>query len=121
MPLAQGSLRELMNDGMHAEAVLQQFGQIWNGVESAHLQDVWHRDLKPENVLILDKTCLAIADFGVARFAQEELYTLVETRPHARLANFLYAAPEQRTRGAPTDHRADIYALGLMLNEMFTG
>jgi serine/threonine protein kinase len=37
-----------------------------------------------------------------------------------RLANFQYAAPEQRRRGASVDHRADIYALGLILNEIFT-
>lgn len=121
MPLAQGSLRKLMNDGIHAEAVLKDFGQILDGVESAHLQNVWHRDLKPENVLVLEARRLAIADFGVARFSQDELYTLVDTGQNARLANFLYAAPEQRNRGAAVDGRADIYALGLILNEMFTG
>jgi len=42
------------------------------------------------------------------------------TAPNTRLANFLYAAPEQRSRDSSVDHRADIYALGLMLNEMFT-
>jgi serine/threonine protein kinase len=120
MPLAQGSLRELMNDGIHPEAVLKQFGQVLDGVESAHLQSVWHRDLKPENVLVLEGSRLAIADFGVARFAEEELYTLVETGKNTRLANFLYAAPEQRNREADVDQRADIYALGLILNEMFT-
>src|SRR5262249_38541747 len=51
----------------------------------------------------------------------EDLYTLVETRPGDRLANFLYAAPEQRSRGQAVTQTADIYALGLMLNEMFTG
>ena len=120
MPLAQGSLRNLMADGIHADAVLKYFGQILNGVESAHLQNVWHRDLKPENILVLDDSRLAIADFGIARFAEEELYTLVNTDQNTRLANFLYAAPEQRNRGAPVDQRADIYALGLILNEMFT-
>jgi serine/threonine protein kinase len=122
MPLAQGSLRKLMKDGIRADAVLKYFGQILDGVEAAHLHNVWHRDLKPENVLVLDDPSrLAIADFGVARFAEDELYTLVETGPNTRLANFLYAAPEQRNREATVDQRADIYALGLILNEMFTG
>jgi serine/threonine protein kinase len=51
MPLAQGSLRNLMNDGIRQEDVLKYFGQILDGVESAHLQSVWHRDLKPETFL----------------------------------------------------------------------
>jgi serine/threonine protein kinase len=76
--------------------------------------------LETRNVLVLEGSRLAIADFGVARFAEEELYTLVETGKNTRLANFLYAAPEQRNREADVDQRADIYALGLILNEMFT-
>jgi len=63
---------------------------------------------------------LVIADFGIAHFGEEYLHTLVRTDPHARLANFQYAAPEQRRPGQVVDHRADIYALGLILNEMFT-
>jgi len=120
MPLAHGSLRKLMNEGIASELVLKYFAQILDGVEAAHLQNVWHRDLKPENILDLGKGRLAVADFGVARFGEEELYTLVKTGPNTRLANFLYAAPEQRIRRAAVDQRADIYALGLILNEMFT-
>lgn len=62
-----------------------------------------------------------IADFGIARFEEGELLTAVETKDSEKLANFQYAAPEQRRRGAPADCRADIYALGLILHEMFTG
>src|SRR5215467_7896903 len=64
MPLAQGSLRNLVKNGIQADAILKHFGEILNGVESAHLQNVWHRDLKPENILVLDDSRLAIADFG---------------------------------------------------------
>lgn len=81
-----------------------------------------HRDLKPENFLYdVASNQLAVADFGVASFTSQELLTLVETSPQQRLANFIYAAPEQRHRGAAVDQRSDIYALGLMLNELFTG
>jgi serine/threonine protein kinase len=93
-----------------------------DGVEAAHLKLVWHRDLKPENVLYCKrKDCLVVADFGIAHFMDEDLYTAAETRPGERLANFQYAAPEQRTRGQKVDQRADIFALGLMLTELFTG
>lgn len=115
------SLRQLIDEGIQPEHVLPLFGQLLDGVEAAHLQGVVHRDLKPENIL-LDRraTRLAVADFGVARFTEDLLVTNVETAPAQRLANFQYAAPEQRVRGQPITLAADLYALGLMLNEMFT-
>ena len=122
MPLYESSYRSVMAATYAVEARLQHFDQMLSGVEAAHLTKVIHRDLKPENFLFDQKTGrVLVADFGIALFKDEELYTLVETTPHARLANFIYAAPEQRTRGASTDSRTDIYALGLMLNELFTG
>jgi serine/threonine protein kinase len=122
MPFYAGTLRKLIERGIDRQKVLLYFSQILDGVEAAHLQGVVHRDLKPENVLFDPSSdLLVVADFGIAQFNQEELYTLIETRATDRLANFMYAAPEQRERGRAADHRADIYALGLILNEMFTG
>ena len=122
MPLYANSLRELLSKGISVENVLPYFSQILDGVEAARLQGVTHRDLKPENILYDASTDrLLVADFGIAHFEEEELATIVETAPNARLANFQYAAPEQRKRGLSADRRTDIYALGLMLNEMFTG
>lgn len=93
-----------------------------DGVEAAHLQGVVHRDLKPENILYeRDTGTLAVADFGTARFTEDLVITKVVTGPAQRLANFQYAAPEQRTPGRAVQASADIYALGLILNEMFTG
>jgi serine/threonine protein kinase len=51
---------------------------------------------------------------------EEELYDAVNSKSTERLANFIYAAPEQKIRGAKADERSDIYALGLLLNELFT-
>ena len=122
MPYYDGNLRGLLKARIAATNVLPLFNQILNGIEAAHLQDVWHRDLKPENVLFdPEKNILVVADFGIARFAEPLLQTLIETKPHSRLANFQYAAPEQREKGSTVDSRADIYALGLILNEMYTG
>ncbi len=117
-----GNLRDLMRAGMEPDHVLPLFSQVLDGVEAAHLQGAVHRDLKPENIL-WDKqsNALAIADFGTARFSEDILVTFVETGPAQRLANFQYAAPEQRTLGQAVGVTADIYALGLILNEMFTG
>jgi serine/threonine protein kinase len=121
MPRYSGSLRHLLIGGLTMQAVLPIFSQLLLGVEAAHLLKVTHRDLKPENVLANGQSEIVIADFGIARFEEEELYTAVETQQNDRMANFMYAAPEQKKRGAKVDHRADIFALGLMLNELFTG
>ena len=121
MRLYDGSLRDLLEGGIPPDKVLGYFGQMLDGVEAAHIKGVVHRDLKPENVLYAaDGSRLVIADFGIAHFGEDALYTAVETKDSSRLANFQYAAPEQRSRGATVDRRADIYALGLILNEMFT-
>jgi len=118
----KSSLRDLIKDGIAPDLILPFFLQILDGVEAAHLLGVVHRDLKPENILYEAETkTLAIADFGIASFTETLLATPVETAVGKRLANFAYAAPEQRSTGKDVSTAADIYALGLMLNEMFTG
>jgi serine/threonine protein kinase len=116
------NLRHIIQSGIQPSKVLPLFSQVLDGVEAAHLQGVVHRDLKPENILY-DKelNALAIADFGTARFTEDTLATTIETGPTQRLANFQYAAPEQRAPGKEALATADIFALGLILNEMFTG
>jgi len=121
MPYYRGTLRDSIEKGISANDVLPLYSQILDGVEAAHLLAVLHRDIKPENILH-DSTqnILVVADFGISRFKRNELLDPVNTAPHEKLANFVYAAPEQRAIGKKVDYRADIYALGLVLNEMFT-
>jgi len=122
MPLYDGTLRKRMTACLTSDQVLPLFDQVLSGVEAAHLLGVHHRDLKPENILYDSASNrLVVADFGIAHFEQEELLTAVETKDQERLANFTYAAPEQRIRESKVGPQADIFALGLMLNEMFTG
>lgn len=122
MPRYEGGLRTLMKPGVAPDRLMALFGQVLDGVEAAHLLGVAHRDLKPENILVAKSGgSVAVADFGIASFTAEQLATVVETGPGQRLANFMYAAPEQRTVGSKITASADIYALGLLLNEMFTG
>jgi len=122
MRLYPQTLRSLMQQGIAPDRVLGLFWQLLHGVAELHSRPIFHRDLKPENCLHdPESDSLVIADLGVAHFAEELLHTIIETRPGDRLANFQYAAPEQRSKGLPVDHRADIFALGMMLNEMFTG
>lgn len=122
MPYYPKTLRGLMKDGIPHDTVLSLFSNVLDGIEAAHLNFIWHRDIKPENILYsLENNSLLVADFGIAHFHKEFLLTAVETNPKAKLANFQYSAPEQRARGKPVDQRADIFSLGLILNEMFTG
>ena len=122
MPYYPQTLRSLMHHGIAHENIIPIFSQILDGTECAHFLGVVHRDLKPENILYNpSENVLALCDFGIAHFSEESMYTTVETRPSERLANFQYAAPEQRIKGTKVDSRADIYSLGLILNEMFTG
>jgi serine/threonine protein kinase len=100
--------------------VLPLFSGILDGVEAAHLLRVTHRDLKPENILCDEKSLPVVADFGIAHFEEDIIATAVKTPAGAKMANLSYSAPEQRMRGAAVDLRADIFALGLILNEMFT-
>ena len=111
-----------MQSGIKPVDVLPIYNQALDAVQPAHLLNVCHRDLKPENFLYDKATnTLVLADFGIARFQEEDLQTVIKTGPHDRLANFAYAAPEQRFPDQPVDSRADTYALGLILNELFTG
>jgi serine/threonine protein kinase len=122
MPRYSSTLRAHITNGLAPEQALKTFVRILDGVEAAHLREVWHRDLKPENFLANgDPTKLVVADFGIAHFGEEVLATAIETRDDARLANFVYAAPEQKQRGAKIDARTDIFSLGLILVELFTG
>lgn len=120
MPLYEASLRKLVGT-LEPKQAYEVFKKIMDGIEAAHKLDVIHRDLKPENILVnKNGNILVVADFGIASFKEEELYTAVDTNDGSRLANFQYAAPEQRSRGKDVTKKADIYSLGLILNELFT-
>ncbi len=108
------TLRDWLADGRPdiGEAV-RLAAELADALAAAHAQDVIHRDLKPGNVLIDEDGSARIMDFGVARSGSREGLTVageVVGTPD-------YLAPEQ-VRGESVDHRADIYALGLLLCEL---
>lgn len=121
MPFYDSNLRKEIEKGIELNSIINIFLQLLSGLDFAHKKRIWHRDIKPENILYdTSNNTVIIADFGIAHFCEEDIITAVETKVADRLANFTYASPEQRTKGIPVDGRADIYALGLILNEMFT-
>jgi protein kinase-like protein len=122
MPFYQRTLRHLIDENIGADIVVPRFLHLLEATSLVHKNDIVHRDIKPENILVDDSSgTLILADFGIAHFAEEHLHTTVETKFGDRLANDRYAAPEQRKKGAAVGPTADIWALGLILNEMFTG
>lgn len=121
MPLYTESFRDLMKRARGRE-LFDLYQQMLLGVEAAHALSIVHRDLKPENFLHDASTnTVVVADFGVAHYAEELLVSSVETKRGERLGNYVYSAPEQRVRDGAVDQRADIFALGSILNELFTG
>jgi serine/threonine protein kinase len=75
-----------------------------------------HRDVSPQNILLSYDGDIKVIDFGIAKAANR----MVRTQTGILKGKFAYMAPEQ-ARGEPTDHRADIFAIGVILYELITG
>ncbi len=90
--------------------------QVVSGLIAAHEAGVVHRDLKPANIMIDADDHAVIMDFGIARSISGNAATMAG----AVIGTLEYMAPEQ-AMARPTDHRADIYAFGLILYDMVVG
>ncbi len=77
---------------------------------------VVHRDISPQNILVSFDGSVKLVDFGIAKAADQASMT----KSGAIKGKFAYMAPEQAA-GKPLDHRADIFAIGLVLYELITG
>ncbi len=89
---------------------------ICDAVDYAHQQRMIHRDLKPSNVMINLVNEPILMDFGVAKIIGGRSHTATG----AAMGTAAYMSPEQ-VRGEQTDHRSDIYSLGIMMYEMLSG
>ncbi len=88
--------------------------QLCAGLSAAHTKGVLHRDLKPANIMLDGRGQVVITDFGLAGLADNI------RGPEVRSGTPAYMAPEQ-IAGKEVSQRSDIYALGLVLYEVFTG
>jgi len=94
------------------------FNDICSGVKAAHNVDVVHRDIKPANILINDSKVVKVCDFGLAAAASSADSRI--TKSGILVGTPTYMAPEQ-VRGRAIDRRTDIYSLGILMYEAFTG
>ena len=99
--------------------------QVLRGLAAAHEKGIIHRDMKPENVFLTKREnapdFVKIMDFGISKIidAHDSKVRLTETG--AVVGTPVYMAPEQARADESIDHRADIYAAGVMFHEMLCG
>jgi serine/threonine-protein kinase len=123
MPYVEGeSLRERLNSDRKpttSEAV-RMVREIADALAAAHAAGVVHRDLKPENVLLSQGHAM-VSDFGIAKAVSTSVAAGTATGTGLVLGTPAYMSPEQALADPTTDHRADLYSLGLIAYELFSG
>jgi serine/threonine protein kinase len=115
-----GDLSAALKAGrMTPEAALHLLPQICDGLQKAHEHGIVHRDIKPANIFLTGDGRAKVADFGLAKRIDHTGSLLTSTE--MGLGTPDYAAPEQYDNLPDVDHRADIYALGVMMYQLLTG
>jgi serine/threonine protein kinase len=115
------SLREVLDQEgfLPVEKAVLIVAQALRGLACAHQRGIIHRDVKPSNVMVLSNGTTKLLDFGIAKFLDSDLSVSL-TAHGVAIGTVKYMAPEQLS-GRSLDHRADIYAMGLVLYEALTG
>jgi eukaryotic-like serine/threonine-protein kinase len=119
---------QLESGALPARRALEYALQITQGLAAAHEKGIVHRDLKPENLFVTKDGRVKILDFGLAKLGPPQPGVVDTgaptqkrlTDPGVVMGTVGYMAPEQ-VRGQETDHRADIFAFGVILYEMLSG
>jgi Tol biopolymer transport system component/predicted Ser/Thr protein kinase len=93
--------------------------QIADGLAAAHEKGIIHRDIKPENIMVRKDGIVQIMDFGLAKLRSVAGASRL-TKAGSTIGTIGYMSPEQ-VQGQDVDHRTDIFSLGVLLYELFTG
>src|SRR5438874_9044658 len=127
MPFLKGELlsdREVRGGPMSLAAGIAILRQVCAGLHHAHELQIVHRDLKPENIMLVAEDSgrdrAVVMDFGLAKERRADPAIAKLTATGIILGTPEFMSPEQ-IRGKPLDARSDIYALGIVAFEMFTG
>jgi serine/threonine protein kinase len=124
MELLNGTpLNDLLKTPLTADRLLNIMIQTGHGLAAAHSKGIIHRDMKPENVFVTvgpnGEDVPKLLDFGIAKVAGGEGQNHL-TRTGTIFGTPFYMAPEQAL-GNPVDGRTDVYAMGVILYEIFSG
>lgn len=111
------TLKDIINDEQDYLKLLLYSLELCEAVQYVHEKNIIHRDIKPENIFIDKNSNIVLADFGISHFDDSTL-----TKTNEWLGNKSYAAPEQLLKGKTQSvtKACDIYAVGAIINEMFT-
>ena len=123
MELVEGrTLRDAVTGPVPVEQAVAWVQQIAEALGLAHGAGIVHRDLKPGNIMITDRGLVKVLDFGLAKVTvtSDEATVAPATMEGDLLGTIEYMSPEQ-ARGAPADHRSDIFSLGTILYELLAG
>jgi eukaryotic-like serine/threonine-protein kinase len=117
MELVEGlPLSELIKQGdCPLDKVIDLSLQICEGLQEAHKAGITHRDIKPANILVGQSERAKLVDFGLASVAGADKLT----KEGSTLGTLGYMSPEQ-VQGKATDHRSDLFSLGVVLYELIS-
>ncbi len=99
--------------------ILKIITQVCEALQFAHEHGIVHRDIKPANILVDERGNVKVADFGLAKVMGQQGVDYTATGMAIGTPD--YIAPEALEQSRHIDHRADIYSLGVMIYELFTG
>lgn len=119
--VAGQNVRQLLarrGQGLEAAIAVSIMRQVAAALHKAAEQGIIHRDIKPENIMLAQSGEVKVADFGLARVANQDAVNL--TQVGITMGTPLYMSPEQ-VEGKPVDPRSDIYSLGVTCYQMLAG
>jgi serine/threonine protein kinase len=119
MEFVDGQTLRARKQSYSIKQVIDIGAQVADGLAAAHEQGIVHRDIKPENIMIRKDGIVQIMDFGLAKLRQASGASRL-TKEGSTIGTIGYMSPEQ-VQGLDTDHRTDIYSLGVVLYELLAG